>query len=684
MNELSCKVVVGLVEMSERKGIARSFLLAGHRHAPEYLMDGRNRTDWKVGMEILRRMREAAGSREAYLGLVDSWGTTPGFAYIRRFATCFFDPIHLFTFPEKVVTKTNLACVDWDWERVSSRELIGTLSTQAGYPANEAFWDIHLAVKRKLPTLLGLPDAGVELVESDLHYAKFHIVLPPSGTFWARAARFMWRRNPQEGPDSGVARGAENRTCVVQFDTNEPRTTQLTSASQTEKGKKITRSNGRDVSCRVVIGLVELGEAGGIPRERLLGGFRQSPDDLLEPRNRTDWPTAHEVLLRLRREAGSKEAFLDLAQRYGMTPSYHYLRSAGGLIIEPLSLFTYPNAAVIRMNLGGVWRYTWKRLDKRTIQFAYAVTPGNEGSYELWEFQKVVMAKLPRLVGLPDAVVHMESMHRDGATYRAIVPPSGTFWARVGRFLRMHSGSPDPTFAIFAQQHEDLRRSYEILNETERQRADLARDLLRVADQERERFARDIHDGLGQELVAIRYQLEHLARSVDERTSERADALARILTNTHQLARSLARSYDPLTGFDGDFGRALGHLASQYQGRAEFVFEGLEGIRLRPEKATHLYRIAQEAVSNALRHGEATRIRMSMERTQNQATFTIADNGKGIAKMDEGPGMGLRTIRFRAAELGGSLDCQSRDGGGLCIICRFPDDSDTVWKNPSK
>lgn len=662
MNELSCKVVIGLVEMSERKGIARATLLSGHRHSPEHIMNGRNRTDWAIGMEILRRMREEAGSREAFLAIADSWGQVPGHSYIRPFAAALFSPLHLYTYPEKVMCRMNISCLNWDWEKISPRELIGTFTTAEGYEANGEFWDIHIPVKRKLPILLGLPDAEVELIEASAHKGVFRIVLPPSGTIWARARRFL-----RMGRNEGVltADGADKTDGGKNLSA-------ISAPSAVEMASRQATSQGNELSCRILVGVVEMAEAAGIPREKLLTGFRHSPEHLMDGRNRTDWDIGMEIVRRFRSEAGSREAFLQAASSFGQTPSYRYIRLFAAGIFDPFHLYTYPNRAISKMNAGPFIDWHWKRIGPREIEGIHTTGPAHPALEDLWDLHIAVYARLPSLLGLPDAVVELRDWSPHHGRYRILLPPSKTLWAQAGRFFRMHGTSPDPAFAIFAQQHEDLRRSYEMLNATERERADLARDLLRVADKEREHFAREIHDGLGQELVAIKYQLEYLAQQADGQAGAQAAKLAEVMNKTHQLARSLARSYDPLTGADGDFADAIRKLAAQYDGKAAFVFEGLDGVALEPDKATHLYRIAQEAVNNALRHGRASRISISLRRSHGEAEFAIADNGSGTIP-EQPQGMGLRTMKYRAGELGGTLEVGAAETGGMRVTCVFPD-----------
>jgi len=606
-------------------------------------MDGRNRTDWDIGIEVVRRMRESAGSREAFLMIPKLYSQTPGYGHIQKSAAAHFEPAHVFTHPNKVAVETAFGPgLKYSWRTVNAREIEVTYSTDATCPGTREFWELQGVIISKTPGFIGLPDAAVELTRSEPHLAVYHCVLPPPAAMGL--GRTVRTDNLPSSPPGGPV---------------------------SSKEKASPELRGNEVSCRVIIGVVEMAQASGLSRENLLAGFRHSPEHLMNPGNRTDWEIGIEVLSRLRREAGSREAFLAIAQNYGRTPVYGFLNWMAGALFSPAQLYGYPQGVVLRMLVGRGNDWKWKAISPREIEGVYTTDHGHPAPLEYWEFSAVTLSKLTNLLGLPDAVVDLRDHSPHHGRYRILVPPADTLWAKATRFFLRHSGSPDPVFSVYEQQHEDLRQSYETLSRTERERAELAGDLLRVADKEREHFAREIHDGLGQELVAIKYQLEHLAHQAEGNIGAQAAKLAELVTSTHELARSLARSYDPLTGTEGNFSAAIGRLAAQYKGKVEFVLSGLEGVSIEPDKATHLYRIAQEAVNNALRHGHASQISLSLRRNDGGMELLIEDNGCGLPPQ-EPEGMGMRSMRYRAGEIGGKLEVKPGAGGGVCLVCSFP------------
>lgn len=90
-------------------------------------------------------------------------------------------------------------------------------------------------------------------------------------------------------------------------------------------------------------------------------------------------------------------------------------------------------------------------------------------------------------------------------------------------------------------------------------------------------------------------------------------------------------------------------------------------------KAVHLYRIAQEAINNALKHGEATSIQVELSSSEDQVTLRIEDDGKGFPEPEQrGAGMGVRVMHFRSNMIGGRLKINSEKGKGTQIICQVP------------
>ena len=218
-------------------------------------------------------------------------------------------------------------------------------------------------------------------------------------------------------------------------------------------------------------------------------------------------------------------------------------------------------------------------------------------------------------------------------------------------------------------------------NITERRR--LEAELLEIGDRERQRIGHDLHDGLGQKLTALEMKcfllLEDLAdvRVKRKRLQTQVRQIGRGLRSCTTMSRSLARGLAPVNLTSSGLMDALKHLAHSTQktsGRIQCRFScrvagKLNGLPV----AGHLYRIAQEAVNNALKHGQPRRIDISLARQQRTIRLQIKDDGCGFARAKTTrTGMGLEIMRHRAHVIGASLEINSKPGRGVTVICSLP------------
>jgi PAS domain S-box-containing protein len=205
----------------------------------------------------------------------------------------------------------------------------------------------------------------------------------------------------------------------------------------------------------------------------------------------------------------------------------------------------------------------------------------------------------------------------------------------------------------------------------------LERALVDVTNREQRRLGHDLHDELGQVLTGISMLAGSLAAA--EKAAGRPaagrlrdlEALAREAIGT---CRGIAHGLSPLTYQDGNLVRALAEMAQVQRGSAgpvvEFEVNETAPLRLGAEAKDHLYRIAQEAVTNARRHADAGLIRVTLDVQPATVRLEIQDDGKGLAEPAAGTvGMGLSIMKFRAALIGAQLAVQPGEHGGTRVIC---------------
>jgi signal transduction histidine kinase len=220
-----------------------------------------------------------------------------------------------------------------------------------------------------------------------------------------------------------------------------------------------------------------------------------------------------------------------------------------------------------------------------------------------------------------------------------------------------------------------LASTVAILKGEVEQRRRLEIELLAAVESERQRIGQDLHDDLCQRLGAIALLVGSLAKEVsvlDEKLGEKVGKIPSLVTETIGSCRSLARGLHPVTLASAGLPAALEELAARVPGDVKFHWPHSERIDFEPMLALHLYRIAEEAVTNAVKHAGAESITIGLAILAGRPVLEIADDGKGIGQKVKTEGMGLRNMQYRANVIGGDLTVEPRKGGGTCVRCTLP------------
>ena len=203
-------------------------------------------------------------------------------------------------------------------------------------------------------------------------------------------------------------------------------------------------------------------------------------------------------------------------------------------------------------------------------------------------------------------------------------------------------------------------------------RRSLEREVMEVADAERRRIGRDLHDGLGGRLSGLTLLVETLARRADAGDAVDAAELRELAALSREgvdEARRLSRGFDPAPvelGLESAL-RGLGDRTRVAGVDCTFAFEG-EEIAHDRETTLHLYHIAQEAVTNALRHASPGRIDLRLTVRARTIALDVRDDGAGI-RDDHPAGLGLRTMAKRAELINGALRVGRGVEGGTVVSC---------------
>jgi len=207
----------------------------------------------------------------------------------------------------------------------------------------------------------------------------------------------------------------------------------------------------------------------------------------------------------------------------------------------------------------------------------------------------------------------------------------------------------------------------------------LEKKVLDIAADESRRIGNDLHDGIGQELTGLAMMADTLVTTLMRKEMPEASLAKKIETaarRTLQEARKLARGMNPVDVDAHGLMSALSEMCSRMREwyDVDCEFECQTPVLLRDnQSATQLFRIAQEAATNAVKHGKARRIRVRLQLAGDQPQLSVSDNGQGIDRQtDSTTGMGMRIMGYRAGIAGGDLQIHGAPGGGTEVICKLP------------
>jgi|GEM_PF-1976990 len=232
--------------------------------------------------------------------------------------------------------------------------------------------------------------------------------------------------------------------------------------------------------------------------------------------------------------------------------------------------------------------------------------------------------------------------------------------------------------AIKKHQAELQELNTRLIHEVE-QRHKLEKLVNETSEQEKETLGQNLHDDLGQILTVINIKAETLKNRLlkkDIAEAGAADEIVTLTTRANSQVRDLAKMLFPLTLRTEGLISALQELASYAKNYLDIPcntnLDENAAKNLNLMTATNLYRIAQESITNAVKHGKASRIDIGLARSNGQIVLTVKDDGKGI-KMDSDfrEGVGLPTMRYRAQMIQGALEIKPGQDGGTIVRYSF-------------
>jgi signal transduction histidine kinase len=256
----------------------------------------------------------------------------------------------------------------------------------------------------------------------------------------------------------------------------------------------------------------------------------------------------------------------------------------------------------------------------------------------------------------------------------------GTLGSSFNKMIEKLQKAHERLELLVQERTADLEESNEQLVEEINERRYLEKALLEIEERERRKIGSDLHDDVGQMLAGISFKCNYLESSLKDKAVAESEDAARITFLIDQVKNRLklmAKGLHSIEEGEDNLINALKDLASStkdmYKISCDFRYDPSLSIYDK-SIVIPLYRIAQEAVNNAVKHGKPEHVEIVLSREDNRIKLIISDNGTGITENHQlNEGMGIKIMNYRADIIGGSLNIDSDKNRGTQITCIFPD-----------
>jgi signal transduction histidine kinase len=257
--------------------------------------------------------------------------------------------------------------------------------------------------------------------------------------------------------------------------------------------------------------------------------------------------------------------------------------------------------------------------------------------------------------------------------------------SEIGQFIRRRRAEEDLRRAHdeletrVQQRTEELKTANASLRAAIQERKRLEHELLEITEKERRRIGLDLHDDLGQKLAGIAMMSKGLELKLSKAGAPQArdatkvhDLIQEAMSHTRDVARHLATLDLRHSSLPAALEGLAEHARKAFEITCQFKAEG-KIPSLDPNAVTQLYKIAQEAVTNAIKHGKAHKVGISLANGSDRVVLKIQNDGKPFPDLNSGgAGMGLRIMNYRASLIGASLEIKGSGDKGTRVICSMP------------
>ena len=235
------------------------------------------------------------------------------------------------------------------------------------------------------------------------------------------------------------------------------------------------------------------------------------------------------------------------------------------------------------------------------------------------------------------------------------------------------------SFNQMAENLSEVTASRDELEEEITERKRLEKDIINVSENEKKRIGRDLHDGIGQQLAGIGFMSKTLEHILEEKLPQQAagaSEITKLINEAMDEVRNMAKGLYPVDLVSNNLPVAMRKLAENTQKvsfmNCAFECNGAADV-IDSTVAVNLYRITQEAVTNAIKHGKAKNIDIELFLDKGKSLLSVKNDGLDFSEnTSTGKGLGLRLMEYRAEEISGSIDIRRGDKGGTVLTCEFP------------
>ena len=231
---------------------------------------------------------------------------------------------------------------------------------------------------------------------------------------------------------------------------------------------------------------------------------------------------------------------------------------------------------------------------------------------------------------------------------------------------------------IKAKELNDINRKRELERELNTHKT-IALQVIQAQEVERDRIGKDIHDGIGQILTALKFNIESINLDKPEKVQTKLNLIKQLAADIIKRVREVTFNLRPPELADYGIGKGLAKLAEGVSGftgvNVEYISNTDFNERLEPEIETNLYRIAQEAVNNAVKYAKPSKIQIILYTSHDMLSIKIKDDGKGFDQTrlnGNHKGMGLNSMRERAKYINGRIFISSNPGAGSSVTVNVP------------